>query len=67
MTGGGADRRPLFTTCDVAATNYVRNPSCFLANVDGLESYIAGNNSIYHKILRVPFSLISFKPDSRSF
>jgi hypothetical protein len=47
MTGVEADRRPLFTTCDVAATNYVRNPICFLANVDGLESYIAGNNSMH--------------------
>lgn len=48
MRGGEADRRPLFTTCDVAATNYIRNPSCFLADVDGLESYIAGNDTIHH-------------------
>lgn len=45
MTGDAATKRDLFTTRNTLTTNYVRNPDHFLADVDGLEAYIAGNNS----------------------
>lgn len=45
MTGTASDRRRLFNTRSVSTTNYVRNPGCYLSDVVGLESYIAGNNT----------------------
>jgi hypothetical protein len=46
ITGTVSERRLLFTTRNAANTNYVRNPNFFLADVTGIEAYIAGNNSV---------------------
>lgn len=45
MTGTAATRRQMFTVRDSATTNFVRSTNFFLADVIGIESYIAGNNS----------------------
>lgn len=44
-SGSTATKKGLWTTRNVASTNYVRNPNFFLADVNGIESYPAGNNS----------------------
>jgi hypothetical protein len=46
LTGLASSRRQMFSTRDLAATNFVRNTDFFLADIAGIESYIAGNNSV---------------------
>ncbi len=47
MTGDATTKRALFTVRTVATTNYTRNTGFFLADVNGIESYPAGNSGPY--------------------